>query len=63
MKKKNIIAIAAVAVAGVASYFIRRKMNDRKRERTEPASGPNNRHLTDVFSKAKSGMTQEPVNP
>jgi len=54
MKQKNVVALIAVAAAGVATYFIRKKIADRNRGKHEPAAGPGSRHLTDVFSKAKA---------
>jgi hypothetical protein len=54
MKKKNLITIAAVAAAGIAAYFVRKKLVSRGAQDNEPTSGPSGRHLTDAFSKAKS---------
>jgi len=54
MNKKNIITIAAIAVAGVATYFVRKKIAERADDNKEPAAGNGNRHLTNAFSKAKA---------
>ena len=54
MKKRTIIAAAAVAAAGVATYFVRKKIISRQKENLEPASEPMGRHETNAFAKAKS---------
>ena len=53
MKKRMIITAAAVAAAGVATYFVRKKIISRQRENLEPSSEPMGRHETNVFAKAK----------
>ena len=59
MKKKSIITVAAVAVAGIAAYFVRRKIAGRNRADSEPAGGHTHRHATNAFSKAKSVASGE----
>ena len=56
MKKRTIITAAAVAVAtaGLATYFVRKKIMSRQRENLEPASEPMGRHEINVSAKAKS---------
>ncbi|HKO78857.1 MAG TPA: hypothetical protein VJU78_00610 [Chitinophagaceae bacterium] len=54
MKKKNIIAAAAVATAGLATYLIRKKLRSRKENSANHFSPDVGRHVTDVFAKAKS---------
>ena len=54
MKKKNIIAAAAVATAGLATYLIRKKLRSRKEHSINHSSPDGGRHLTGVFAKAKS---------
>jgi hypothetical protein len=63
MKKRTIIAAAAVVAAGIAAYFIRKKVTSRQRGYSEPASGPHDRHATKAFAKAKSVATGEPGTP
>lgn len=53
MKKTNIIATAAVATAGLATYFIRKKLRFSKENNANHSSPGDNRHLTNVFAKAK----------
>ena len=57
MKNKTIITVAAALAAGVATYFIRKKMSDNRRGETRPASGRGSRHRTRAFAKAKSAAT------
>ena len=54
MKKEKIIAAAAVATAGVATYLICKKLLSRRKNNVNHSSPDNNRHLTDVFPEAKS---------
>ena len=54
MKKNSLFAAAAVVVAGVAAYFIRKKIITRKHSQTEEPSSGDNRHVTNAFSRAKS---------
>lgn len=54
MKKRTIITAAAVAAAGIATYFVRKKITSRQRENLEPVSEPMGRHETNAFAKAKS---------
>jgi hypothetical protein len=63
MKNKNIITIAAVAIAGIATYVVRKVLTDRRREKSEPASGSGRRHITDVFAKAKSAAGGQTATP
>ena len=53
MKKKTFIVSGIAALAGVATYFIRKKIISKRKENPEPSSAPN-RHTTDVFAKAKT---------
>ncbi len=53
MKKKTLIAASVAAFAAVATYFIRKKVNSKRKENSEPSSTPS-RHVTDVFAKAKA---------
>ena len=53
MKKKTLIATGVAALVGVATYFIRKKIVARRKDSSEPSSMPN-RHMTDVFAKAKT---------
>ena len=62
MIKKSLITAAAVAIAGVATYFIRKKMVARNNKKTEEPSSGDNRHVTNAFSRAKThatGATEE----
>jgi hypothetical protein len=54
MKKTNIIAAAAIATAGLASYLIGKKLRSRKNDNADNFTHEGNRHLTNVFAKAKS---------
>ena len=64
MKNKNIVTVVAAAVAaGVATYFIRRKIIDNRQGKSEPSSGRGSRHITNAFSKAKSAATGQPNTP
>ena len=54
MKKANMITAAAVAAAGIATYFVRRKMRSRKDTNHYEVSHDQGRHLTNVFAKAKT---------
>jgi hypothetical protein len=62
MKKRTLI-VAAIAAAGIAAYFIRRKNASRQRSNTEPSSAQGSRHTTDVFAKAKSAATGQQGTP
>jgi hypothetical protein len=53
MKKTNIIATAAVATAGIAAYFLRKKFRRHTEENGEPQASPHGRHMTNVFARAK----------
>jgi hypothetical protein len=55
MKKTNIMAAAAVAAAGLATYLIRKKLRSRKEDNANHSSLDASRHLTNVFAKAKPG--------
>ncbi|HVK96787.1 MAG TPA: hypothetical protein VM368_03165 [Flavisolibacter sp.] len=50
MNNKILIAAAGVAIAGIATYFIRRGMNN-KQEVAEPVE--KSHHLTNAFAHAK----------
>ena len=54
MKKRTIITAAVVAAAGVATYFVRKKIISLQRENLEPASEPMGRHENNVSAKTKS---------
>jgi Flp pilus assembly protein CpaB len=54
MKKTNIIATAAVATAGIAAYFIRRKFRAHKDQHNDHQAQPHGRHMTTVFARAKN---------
>ena len=54
MKKANMIAAAAVAAAGIATYFVRRKLRSRKDSSRYEVPHDQGRHLTNVFAKAKT---------
>lgn len=63
MKRNKIIAAAAIAVAGAAAYFIRKRSASSTRNTiTEPASAElitgggrkGSKHKTDAFARAKS---------
>jgi hypothetical protein len=54
MKKANMITAAAVAAAGIATYFVRRKLRGRKDTNHHDFSHDQGRHLTNVFAKAKT---------
>jgi len=53
-EKTNILAAAAVATAGLATYLIRKKLRSRKENNADHSSPDDSRHLTDVFARAKS---------
>lgn len=57
MKKKTLFVACAAALAGVATYFIRKKIVLQKKENSEPSSVAS-RHTTDVFAKAKAASHQ-----
>jgi hypothetical protein len=60
MKKKMIVA--AIAAAGVAAYFIRKKRAAGKGENTENGPGRKiHKHLTKAFSRAKSFVNGQPA--
>ena len=54
MKKSNLIAVGAMAIAGMATYLIRKAICARKEKKEEHLSTEHSRHLTNVFSKAKA---------
>jgi hypothetical protein len=63
MKKKTLIASAAIAAAGVAAFFVGKKLINRSRaEEGEPSSG-RRRHTTDKFSRAKQHVQGSPETP
>jgi hypothetical protein len=53
MKKSNVIAGAAFAVAGIVTYFLRRKMRHRSVGTLSPGGKHGRRHVTYVFARAK----------
>ena len=44
---------AAVVTAGIATYLIRKKLRSRKEKNVDHSSPETNRHITNVFAKAK----------
>ena len=50
--KRNMIIATAMAVAGVATYFIRRRLTSSSGTNTTQPT-PRSNHLTNAFSKAK----------
>lgn len=54
MKKTNIVAAAAVATAGIATYLIRKKLRSGKKNNSDQPSPDNGHHLTKAFANAKS---------
>lgn len=50
--KRNMIIATAIAAAGVASYFIRRRFSTGSAQLSEPQNGRSN-HITNAFSRAK----------
>jgi hypothetical protein len=59
MKQKGIIAAAAIATAGIATYLVRRKLRSRHTQDQHHSVADNNRHLTGVFAKAKSASVNK----
>jgi vancomycin permeability regulator SanA len=57
MKKKTLFVACATVLAGVATYFIRKKIISQRKEVSEPSSVPS-RHVTDVFAKAKANSNK-----
>ena len=53
MKKTNIVAAAAVAAAGIATYMIRKRLRSRKETNDDHTTQEVHRHITNVFAKAK----------
>ncbi|HEY0432607.1 MAG TPA: hypothetical protein VGC95_01970 [Chitinophagaceae bacterium] len=54
MKKNAIVAAAALAAIGVATYFVRKKVIASKRQQPDPAGSHPHRHSTGVFARAKA---------
>ena len=50
--KRNMIIATAMAVAGVAAYYIRRRLTSSSGTNTTQQT-PRSNHLTNAFSKAK----------
>ena len=63
MKNSRVIGVAAALAAGVATYFIRKRMNDNRRGPSERAPGRGSRHRTNAFAKAKSAATGQAGTP
>lgn len=53
MKNTNIVAAAAIAAAGIATFLIWKKFRSRKESNGYHPTLKPHRHLTDVFAKAK----------
>ena len=57
-KNNRLIAGAIVLAAGVATYIISRKRRNRATMNGPQNHQPHTRHVTGVFSRAKSQMAQ-----
>ena len=51
--KRNMIIASALAVAGIATYFIRRRMTSTTTNETSMQPSPRSNHRTNAFSRAK----------
>lgn len=56
MKKSNLLAIAAMAVTGLATYIIRKAICAGKEKSGQRLARERSRHLTSVFSNAKAAV-------
>ncbi len=57
--KRNMIIGSALALAGIAAYFIRRRIGAKSSETSTSLPSPRSTHITNVFSNAK----QHAMNP
>ncbi len=58
MKKTNIVAAAAIAATGIATYLIMKRHRARKVSNDDHTTHEVRRHITNVFAKAKLASTK-----